>query len=375
MRFSRLILTLAAAVITAVPLTAQTSKKIEEQRKVIAELERSIEQQEKQLSSLKKDKASAQKRVSLLTRQIERRNSLINATNRQIKNLTEEVEASNERLGKLSDQLSALEANCREMTREAYRNYRFHNAMAYIFSSESFAQMAERLAALRTATEKRGERMKMVVSVRDEEQREREELNRKREDLARTKKDLDRQHEKLRQDVKSARSTVSRMSKKEQSVLRAKLEKEEKLDEAIKQLRKLTKGNKSGASFSTRTKGLNLPVRGGRVTSYNGNMAEIKGSEGAAVRSIYEGKVVQTKRNKINNKYDVYIAHGEYISSYANLSSVCVERGQTVARDQQIGTIGPKVNLSTMEVEYRLLFGIYAPSPSVSMQASNLFKK
>ena len=104
-------------------------------------------------------------------------------------------------------------------------------------------------------------------------------------------------------------------------------------------------------------------------------MAEIVGNEGARITAIYEGKVVDIKRNKVNNKYDVYIAHGEYISSYANLSAVNVGKGQTVARDQRIGTIGASVNLTTMEIEYKLVFGIYAPSPSVKMSAANCFKK
>lgn len=63
----------------------------------------------------------------------------------------------------------------------------------------------------------------------------------------------------MRRDAKTARQTVSRMSKKEQAVLRAKLEQEEKLDEAIRELRKLTKGNKAGASFSSKTSNLHLP--------------------------------------------------------------------------------------------------------------------
>lgn len=359
------------------PLAAQTadSKKAEEQRRIIAELERSIANEEKQLSTLKKDKASAQKRVRLLTKQIEKRNSLINATNRQIKNLTAEVEQSSKRVEELSGQLVTLENSCREMARAAYRNYRYRNYLAYIFSADSFADMARRIAALRTATERRGEKMKEITAVREDVRREQEALAKKREDLAASKRELDNQRERMRRDAKTARQTVSRMSKKEQAVLRAKLEQEEKLDEAIRELRKLTKGNKAGASFSSKTSNLHLPVVGGRVKRYNGNMAQIVGAEGAKIISIYEGKVVDVKRNKVTNKYDVYIAHGEYITSYANLSSVAVAKGQTVARDQRIGVIGSAVDPATMNIEYKLVFGIYAPSPSVKMSAANCFKK
>ena len=104
-------------------------------------------------------------------------------------------------------------------------------------------------------------------------------------------------------------------------------------------------------------------------------MAEITGNEGASVVSVYEGKIVDIKRNKVNNKYDVYIAHGEYITSYANLSAVSVAKGAVVQNGGKIGTIGSAVNISTMEMEYKIVFGIYAPSPDVKLSAANCFKK
>ncbi|MDE7077696.1 MAG: M23 family metallopeptidase, partial [Alistipes sp.] len=108
---------------------------------------------------------------------------------------------------------------------------------------------------------------------------------------------------------------------------------------------------------------------------YRENMAEIVGPKGAKVISIYEGKVVEIKRNRITDKFDVFIAHGEYITSYANLGSICVEKGQQVARDQPIGSVGSGVDALTMQVEYKLVFGIYPPDPSQRMLAENCFKK
>ena len=91
------------------------------------------------------------------------------------------------------------------------------------------------------------------------------------------------------------------MTAREKAVLREKDRQEEQLDTAIAELQKLTKGNKAGASFSTRTSNLNLPVEGGRVKRYRDNMAEITGPKGARITAIYEGKVVDVKRNRITN--------------------------------------------------------------------------
>ncbi len=356
------------------PAIAQTSK-IEQQKRVIANLERSIAREEKQLAQLKKNKASAEKQVRSLTKQIEKRNTLIRETTRQIKQLTAEVSASERRLKSLGGQLSLLEDNAREIVRVAYRNFRYQSHLTYLFSAKSFADMARRVAMLRVATEYRIGQIKEVSAVRTDVQEERNILAKRREELSVTKRRLDNQRKKLRSDMAAAKKTVSQMSSKQQSVLRSKMEHEEKLNSAIKQLRKLTKGNKAGASFSSKTTALNLPVAGGKVKRYKGNMAEIVGKEGAAIISIYEGKIVDIKRNKVNNKYDVYIAHGEYITSYANLSAVSVAKGAIVQKGQRIGTIGSAVNISTMEMEYKIVFGIYAPSPDVKMSAANCFKK
>lgn len=368
------ILTLTMLFLLTAPAMAQSSK-IEQQKRVIANLERSIAREEKQLAQLKKNKASAEKQVRALTKQIEKRNALIRETTRQIKQLTTEVNNSEQRLRLLGGQLSQLEDNARDIVRVAYRNFRYQNYLTYIFSAKSFADMARRVVMLRVATEYRIAQIKKVTVVRKDVQAERNLLAKRREELSATKRRLDNQRKRLRADMAAAKKAVSQMSSKQQSVLRSKMEHEEKLNAAIKELRKLTKGNKAGASFSANTTALNLPVVGGKVKRYKGNMAEIVGKEGASVTSIYEGKVVDIKRNKVNNKYDVYIAHGEYITSYANLSAVSISKGVIVQKGQRIGTIGSAVNISTMEMEYKIVFGIYAPSPDVKMSAANCFKK
>ena len=56
------------------------------------------------------------------------------------------------------------------------------------------------------------------------------------------------------------------------------------------------------------------------------------------------------------------------------MGTICVEKGQKVARNAQIGTIGSAVNVMTMETEYKLVFGIYPPNPGQKMRAEDCFK-
>ena len=200
-------------------------------------------------------------------------------------------------------------------------------------------------------------------------------LEQRRISLDSVQRSAESQREKLQHDVASARKTMKQLSTREQAALREKMAREERLDAAIDALRKLTKGNTAGASFSRKTSNLNLPVDGGRVRKYKDNMAEIVASKGASVRSIYEGKVVEVRRNRISGKYDVFVAHGEYITSYANLERTSVQKGQKVAKNGVLGIIGSSVNLTTMEPEYKLVFGIYSPSPKETMRAADCFKK
>ena len=374
MMIKKLCILIAMLLAFATSASAQTSK-IEEQKRVIANLEKSIAQEEKQLAKLKKSKASAEQQIVALTRQIEQRNKLISETTRQIKQLTGEVEASERRIRQLGGQLNGLEQSVAEIVRAAYRNYRYHHHLTFLFSAQSFTELTRRIAMLRVATSYRQQQIKKVMATRSDVQAERALLTKRRAELSQTKRRLDKQRTQLLATVKEAQRSVSKMSSKQQALLRSKMANEEKLEGEIKKLRKLIKGNKAGASFSERTTALNIPVAGGKIKRYKGNMAEIVGAEGAAVTSVYEGKVVDIKRNKVNNKYDIFIAHGEYITSYANLSAVTVLKNAIVKKGERIGTIGSAVNISTMEMEYKIVFGIYAPSPDVKVSAANLFKK
>ena len=221
----------------------------------------------------------------------------------------------------------------------------------------------------------RERQMEQIKSLSEEVAAQQALLADRKYSLDSVKRSLTSQRSRLQKDAQAARANIKQLSQKEKKALQQKIAQEQKLDVAIDELRKLVKGNTEGSSFSAKTSNLRLPVVGGSVKRYKGNMAEISGPKGAQVISIYEGKVVEIKRNRITNKYDVYIAHGEYISSYANLNAVSVAKDAKVARNQPIVPIGSSVNVMTMASEYKIVFGIYGPSPKVQLRAEDCFKK
>ena len=355
--------------------TAEEKARIAEQRKLIEQLEKQVEEEEKRLNSIKKDKSTAQQRVRSITRQINSRNQLLNKTEKEISSIEKNIQLNDSLLTKTRAQELTERERYAEMVREAYRNHKQNNYVTYLLASENFSDAARRIANIRAVAELRAERMRRIDSLGKAIEQQQSSLASRRQDLDAVQRKAQEQRKKLQSDVKSAQTAMNQLTTKEKAALRDKMESEERLDAAIDALRKLTKGNTTGASFSRTTSNLNLPVAGGRVKQYKGNMAEIVGGRGAEVRSIYEGKVVEVKRNRITGKYDVFVAHGEYITSYANLEDVSVQKEQKVAKNGRLGEIGSAVNLQTMQPEYKMVFGIYSPNPKETMRAADCFKK
>lgn len=356
-------------------LSAEEKARIAEQKRIIEELEEQVKQDEKRLSEIKKDKSTALKRVNSITSQINSRNTLLNRTEKEINSIEKNIENNNKMITLTSQKLAEEREKYAEMVRETYRNHKQNNYITYILASKSFSDVSRRIANIRAVASLRAERMRRIDSLNQQLGEQQLSLSERKHSLDSVQRKAEAQKLKLQSDVKAAKQAMNQLSSKERAALKDKMESEERLDAAINELRKLTKGNTEGASFSRNTTNLNLPVDGGRVRRYKGNMAEIIGAKGATVRSIYDGKVVEVKRNRINGKYDVFVAHGEYITSYANLDDVSVEKGQKVAKNSRLGEVGASVNITTMESEYKLVFGIYSPNPKEVMRAADCFKK
>ena len=361
--------------VATLPVTAQEDRRVEEQKKAIAALEKKIAAEEAAIGKLQKSRKTTEERARRLARQIEQRNQLLTATEREASRVEKEVARSSYMADSLAQALEHNRQQYNELAREAYRNYRQQNYISYILSSRDFSDVARRLTMMREMASLRERKLRDIQTLQQAVTEQKQQLETRQRELDSVSQKVAGQKKRLQRDATAAKQEIRSMNTKEKQALARKMEQEEQLSVAISELRKLTKGNKEGASFSARTSNLNLPVVGGRVKRYKGNMAEITGAKGASVRSIYEGKVVDVKRNRITAKYEVFVAHGEYITSYTNLGSISVEKGQKVAKNQPLGSVGAAVNVTTMETEYKIVFGIYSPNPKETMSAANCFKK
>ena len=94
---------------------------------------------------------------------------------------------------------------------------------------------------------------------------------------------------------------VNKMLQSEREKLRSMDEHRKKLDSAIKELRKLIKGNKAGASFSAKTTALNLPVVGGKVKLYKGNVTP---ASVTSPYSLYDEEIATFAEDDVYDRKD-----------------------------------------------------------------------
>lgn len=370
----RRLVVILCALLVSLTAVAQNEQAIEAKRKAIAALEKRIAEEERAIGKLQKNRKNTEERARRLARQIASRRDLLTQTEAE----QSRVEGELNETSRLSDSLQQTLTRSREqytlLAREAYRSYRQNNYISYLLSSRNFADVARRLTTMRETAAVRERRLREIMELQTAVNEQQTRLTERTRELDSVKRRVAGQKSRLERDERTAKSEIRQMNTKERKALQRKQEQEEQLSIELSELRKLTKGNKEGASFSGRTSGLNLPVVGGKVKRYKQNMAEITGAKGARVRSIYEGKVVEVKQNRITAKWEVFVAHGEYITSYANLGTTTVQKGQKVAKNGQIGTVGAAVIATTMQTEYKIVFGIYSPNPREVMSAANCFK-
>ena len=364
---------LTLVLLTPANLSAQDDKaKIDAQKRTIAELEKKIKAEEQNIARLKNDAKAKQERIRSLSRQIASRKELLDANEQRQQQLQGELSRADSTVTAVSSRLETARTRYAEMVRESYRNYRNDNYLSYLLSASGLPDLARRIALLREVAAARAGSIAEIRTLEQSLVEQRDILARRSAALDSVRMSIRAESTKLQRDIDSAQSEVRKLNAREKQALRNKSDQEQKLSLARKELQRLTKGNKVGGSF-TRNSKIDIPVAGGRIGRIIGDVCEIFGSRNAAVNSVYDGKVIAIRTS--NGHKEVYIAHGERVTSYSNLADVSVSEGQTVKRNQRIGTIGSWVNPLKSEPEYKILFQIQSPSNNERYSLKSMFSK
>ncbi len=367
---------------------AQTKKQLEEQRNKLME---QISFTKKQIEAVQQKKSSSLNQLVTLKKQIQVRERLIenygqevNITEQQIDNLGMVVES-------LERDLAKLKAEYARMLQVAYRNRSNYNSILLVLSASDFNQAYLRLRYLQQYNDFRQTQVRLINQTQislnkrkvqlEDKKKEKEGLLQEEENQKtlltyesdKTKQlvsNLAQNEKQLRKELQDKESARQRLNKAIEDMIRREIEEARRKEaERLKAQGKkpetpaagrpkneefeLTPEARAlGNDFAANQGKLPWPVGKGFISATFGehphpvlkNVKErndgvnIRTAQGSAVNAIFRGEVTAVV-NIPGMQRAVIIRHGQYLTVYAHLGSVTVNKGDKVTTGQQIGTV------------------------------------
>ena len=351
-------------------------------------------------------KTSAKKRANVLTQvetvqlKMDRQDALIRLTNRQINRLNQEININLHNIEKLRTELTSLKKDYAEMVVSARKNKSSQNRLMFLLSSESFWQAYKRMAYMKQYAAYRKQQGEQIAAKTKALQQYTTDLVAQRKD----KKQLIEQNRKAQKEldsIKKRQNTLVLELKKRERNYAAQIKKKQKQQEEIdKEITRLIReaiaasNKKAGtktttfvltpeakalaASFVSNKGRLPWPVEKGivtqrfgtqrhpvvRTTTIKSNGVTLSVPAGATARSVFEGKVLNIVQFKGSNPI-VLVQHGNYITSYKNLSKVYVKKGDRVTAKQAIGQIFTNKDTGKTTLQFSLFYNTTPQNPAL----------
>lgn len=380
---------------------AQSRADLEKER---AAIQKEIEDVKRSLDETHKNKRQTLGQLALLQRRLKLRESAIRNINEQINVIQGDMNESWREILKLRRELDTLRIQYAESIVFAYKNRSSYDFLNFIFSATSFNDALKRVEYLKSYRAYREERaeniahtqnllqskidgLKVTRIAKDEALKKQ---NKERTILEDEKKEKDAVVTKLKSQEKELKKEMAAKQKQDQKLAGA-------IAAAIKRARDLAireaKTKNAAAAEKAASKPASRPSEpdAGTATSLNtiksasktvfssdedmhlsGNFEKNKGhlpwpvsgtvsmafgpheyikgiihnnqgvtidvNAGAAVKAVFEGQVSSVFN--VGDVNAVIIRHGKYFTTYSNLSTVSVNKGDQVRTGQIIGRVG-----------------------------------
>jgi len=375
---------------------AQSRSELEKER---AAIQKEIEDVKRTLDETHKNKRETLGQLALLQRRLKLRESAIRNINDQINVIQGDMNESWREILKLRRELDTLRIQYAESIVFAYKNRSNYDFLNFIFSATSFNDAIKRVQYLKSYRAYREERAENIRRTQDllqskidglkvtrvEKDEALKKQNKERSILEDEKKEKDAVVYRLKSQEKELKKEMAAKQKQDQKLANAIAAaikrardvaiKEAKAknasekpaakpaesggDETVASLNTIKSGSKTvfssdadmhlSGNFEKNKGHLPWPVSG-TVSMAFGPHEYIKGiihnnqgvtidvSAGAAVKAVFEG-VVSSVFN-VGDVSAVIIRHGKYFTTYSNLSTVSVSKGEQVKTGQIIGRVG-----------------------------------
>ena len=369
----------------------QTSeqKALEEKRE---QLQSEIRDINRLLFAEKKEKGNVLDQMEALDKKITVRQQLIRVTNQQSNLLNRQINTNIRNIGKLKTELQEVKDEYAKMIQKSYQNNSKQNRLMFLLSSESFFQAFKRLQYMKQYTDYRKEQGAQILTKTEELSRLNSDLNEERKVkevlLAQNKKAKDQLFGEI-QTQKALLGTIRKNESKYASAIETKKKESRKIDQQIEKLIRsaIAASNKKTGSttknsskfvltpeatviannFSANKGKLIWPVEKGIKSQGFGVYADpvypgikhqsngviIATDEGSKARAIFEGEVIAILAVPGGNK-GVQIKHGNFISTYYNLSELYVKKGDKVASKEELGIVYTNKNNGQTRLKFYL---------------------
>lgn len=358
-----------------IPSTAQTS----EQKALEAKRER-LQQEIKEINRLlfaeRKEKGTILDQMEALDNKINVRQELIRVTNQQSNLLNRQINVNIRNISKLREDLKVLKEDYAELIQNTYQNKSQNNRLMFLLSAENFFQAFKRLQYMQQYAKHRKKQGEGIILKTEELAKlnqdlviQRKEKDQLLADNTKAKNELSREVEAQRDLLRSVRQNEAKYT----SAIAEKQKEARRIDREIERLIKsaIASSNKSSGkstsavkfaltpeaklvadNFSANKGRLIWPVENGIKSQgygvyadkiypgikHQNNGVTITTDKGGQARAIFEGEVIAIISVPGGSK-GVTVKHGNYISTYYNLSKLYVKKGDKVVAKEVLGDV------------------------------------
>jgi septal ring factor EnvC (AmiA/AmiB activator) len=303
---------------------------------------------------------------------------LIKVTNQQANLLNRKINDNQKQIGTLRNELKLLKENYAAMIVKSYKSRNQQSRIMFLLSSDNFKQAYKRLQYMKQYTDHQKEQGETIKAKTLELQKINKDLllqKKAKDALLVENKKSQNDLEKERQQHQVIMASIRKELGKYTAQIRAKQREADKIDSAIDRIiktaiaksktnKKITTKTASGSfaltpeekvlsnNFASNKGKLPWPVENGYVSlgygtqphpinkslTIKSNGVRINTKNGAKARAVFDGKVMSIVRLKNVNPI-VMVQHGNYITTYKNLSKLYVKEGDTVKTKQVLGDV------------------------------------
>ncbi len=224
-----------------------------------------------------------------------------------------------------------------------------------------------------------------------EEQEQNDTLNKELLDKDQLVKSLKTKEQKLKSELKKKESAKQLLNNKIETIIKEQIAVSKKKSRSYTNTKSKASNSKkrdsylkspdysdSGSAFAKKKGKIPSPVNSGviiskfgkqrhpvfeEVFSYN-NGIDIKTAYASKVKAVHKGTVISIFAVPGNGNA-VMLKHGDYYTTYSNLNSVNVKRGETVNAGQSLGVVGKDMNSKHYILHFELWHGKNKENPEL----------